>query len=118
MTRRILFSVAGSAGDLFPLIPIMLRLTLQGHDVRAAVLPGSLAFYLRPLGIPVVPLGTGNEVSALSAPGVVDTRFDGWASARRITDHLLGESLAESVASLDGLVGVDAAAMTAEDWPG
>jgi UDP:flavonoid glycosyltransferase YjiC (YdhE family) len=104
MTRRVLFSIAGSVGDLFPLIPVMLRLLVQGNDVRAAVMPGSLGFHLRPLGIPVVPLGRGNEASTLSTPGAVTTRFDGWASARRLADHLLGESLAESVVRLDEVV--------------
>jgi UDP:flavonoid glycosyltransferase YjiC (YdhE family) len=104
VTRRILFSVAGSAGDLFPLVPVMRALREDGNDVRCAVVPRSLAFYLRPLGIPVYPVGAGNEVAALRKPQAVTTRFGGWASLRELAHTLLLDSLGHDVASHRAIV--------------
>jgi UDP:flavonoid glycosyltransferase YjiC (YdhE family) len=101
--RRILFSVYGSAGDLFPLIPVILRLRDAGHDVRCAV-PRPLVLYLRPLGVPVHPLGQGDEARLFREPALLSTRFDGWDSVRRLSDQFLAESLAADVVSVESLV--------------
>lgn len=62
---RVLISTYGSAGDLFPLAPIIRELQTEGVEVRCAV-PRMLGLYLRPLGIKTIALGAADEIRALS----------------------------------------------------
>ncbi len=81
--NRVLISVFGSAGDLFPLLPIAARLRTLGAEVLF-VAPRSLGLYLRGLGERAVSLGSGVELSAMEDPHLFTTRFGGWSSQRRI----------------------------------
>ena len=53
---KILLSTFGSAGDLFPLMPIMVELRGQGHDIHGATSP-AFGLYLRASGIRTIALG-------------------------------------------------------------
>jgi UDP:flavonoid glycosyltransferase YjiC (YdhE family) len=86
---RILLATFGSAGDLFPLVPIARRLAEHDHDVRWAV-PRSLGLYLRAWHQPLYALGSGAEMRVLEDPSIVTNRFGGWASWRcTMTDYVL-----------------------------
>lgn len=98
--RRVLVSVYGSGGDLFPLVPLVLGLREAGHDVRCAV-PRTLGLYLRPQGLHVYPLGRGAEVRVLDDQGLVSTRFDGWYSVRRLAQGYVGETVVADVAAVE-----------------
>lgn len=82
----------GSAGDLFPLVPIILELRDRGVDVRCAA-PRSLGLYLRLIGIPSIGLGDGSELGVLRDQRIFTTRFDGWSSWRRTLVHYVGPAL-------------------------
>jgi UDP:flavonoid glycosyltransferase YjiC (YdhE family) len=97
---RILVSSYGSAGDLFPVIPLVQALIDDGHDVRCAV-PRALGLYLRPHGLPVIGLGAGSELRALSDRRLITARFDGWDSWRRVADTYLADTVAADVALLE-----------------
>jgi UDP:flavonoid glycosyltransferase YjiC (YdhE family) len=103
MGTNILVSVYGSAGDLFPLVPVVLRLRDAGHDVRCAV-PRALGLYMRPLGIPVFPLGHGREMTALDDGAIVTTRFGGWDSVRRLVQSYVRPSLVSDVAAVEDVI--------------
>lgn len=100
MEGRVLIAVNGSAGDLLPVVPIILRLRELGCDVRC-VAPRPLPFLLRAHRIPVWSLGRGASVRRLGGPSVVTTRFDGWESVRRLVDHYAVRGLPADVASVE-----------------
>lgn len=88
-------SAFGSAGDVFPLIPVILLLRQRGWDVRVAA-RRSTGLYLRSLGIKTVGLGCGSELGVVDDPKAVSTRFDGWSSWRRtVTRYVLPELRSE-----------------------
>jgi UDP:flavonoid glycosyltransferase YjiC (YdhE family) len=99
---RVLLSTYGSAGDLFPLIPTIVDLREQGHEVLCAA-PRPLGLYLRAAGLPMYALGDGTEMSILSDARLVTTRFDGWASWRVVAGYVR-KTLAKDVGNLDRLI--------------
>jgi UDP:flavonoid glycosyltransferase YjiC (YdhE family) len=103
MRRRILLSVHGSGGDLFPLVPILRGLREAGHDVRCAV-PRILSLYLRPWKVPVLHLGGGAELGIGRDGRLLTNRFDGWSSTRQLVDGYLTDSLAGDVRAIDHMV--------------
>lgn len=85
---RVLVSVFGSAGDLFPVIPVVQRLRQRGYDVRCAV-SRSFSLYLRANFLPTYALGMGAEMRVLDDRRIVTNRFSGSASWRHtITDYV------------------------------
>lgn len=103
MSRRILVATFGSAGDVFPLIPVVKRLRGEGHDVRCAV-PRALGLYLRSAGLPMYALGDGSEMRVFDDPHIVTTRFHGWASWRRTLVDYVAPTIERDLTSLDGFV--------------
>ncbi|MGH9212992.1 MAG: glycosyltransferase [Acidimicrobiales bacterium] len=101
--RRILVAVFGSAGDLFPLMPVVASLREQGHDVRCAV-PRSLGVYLRSARLPMYALGDGSEMRVFDDPRIVTTRFGGWASWQQTAVRYVAPHLAAETAALDRVV--------------
>jgi len=99
---RVLVSVTGSAGDLFPIIPIVLRLKAEGHDVQCAV-SRPLSLYMRHLSLPVHCLDQARIAETIRRPAPLTTRFDGWESVRHLVDPFLAGSLSDQVASLERL---------------
>lgn len=75
-------STFGSAGDLFPLVPIIEALQGRGWEVRVALRRGT-GLYLRALGIQTIGLGDGSELRVVTDTRALSTRFDGWESWRR-----------------------------------
>lgn len=102
MSKRVLVATYGSAGDLFPLIPVVAKLRELGHDVRCAV-PRALGLYLRTLRLPTIGLGDGSEMRVLDDPAIVSTRFDGWGSLRSVAGYVCS-SVKADVGQLDDLV--------------
>lgn len=102
-TARVLVSTFGSAGDLFPLMPVIWRLRELGHEVRCAV-PRALGLYLRPAGIATYSLGTGTEMRVFADRRLVTRRFDGWHSWRQTVQDYVAPSLGRDVASLRQLI--------------
>lgn len=100
---RVLVSTFGSAGDLFPLIPVIHGLAAAGCEVRVASGRG-VGLYLRSLGIPTVGLGDGTELRVVNDPEVFSTRFDGWHSWRRTVTHYVAPTLGRDVAALSAVV--------------
>lgn len=100
---RVLVSTFGSAGDLFPLMPIVWRLRELGHDVRCAV-PRALGLYLRPAGVATYSLGTGTEMRVFADTDMVNCRFDGWHSWRHTVQGYVAPSLSQDVAALRQLI--------------
>jgi UDP:flavonoid glycosyltransferase YjiC (YdhE family) len=95
--RRILVSAFGSAGDLFPLVPVIDALRDRGHDVRCA-LPRSLGLVVRQHArLPVYGIGSGTEVRAVDDRRLVTNRFDGWASWRHTLTDYVAPALARDV---------------------
>lgn len=103
MGARVLVSAFGSAGDLFPLVPVMQRLQRDGHEVRCAV-ARALTLPLRIEGISSYALGTGAEMRAFDDPRLVTSRFDGWESWREVVDGYVEPTLAHDVDALDCLM--------------
>lgn len=99
---RILVSTFGSAGDLFPLMPSILALQTQGHQVRCAT-SRSVGLYLRSCGIPSVALGDGSEMSVIDDPHIFSTRFDGWSSWRRTLVKYVAPTLDADVHQIERL---------------
>lgn len=98
-SRRVLVSTYGSAGDLFPLIPIAQRLMDDGHDVRFAV-PRALGLYLRSMGWAATALGDGTELRVMDDDSIFNGRFDGWDSWRQTVLNYVGPELKASAAIL------------------
>jgi UDP:flavonoid glycosyltransferase YjiC (YdhE family) len=103
MQRRILVATFGSAGDVFPLIPLVRRLRAEGHDVRCAA-PRALGLYLRTAGLPMHALGDGSEMRVFDDARIVTTRFGGWASWRHTLVDYVAPTLERDLATLDDLV--------------
>ncbi len=104
--RRVLVSTFGSAGDLFPLIPLVLHMRELGYDVRCAV-PRVLGLYLRAWHLPALALGSGSEMRVLDDNRIVSTRCGGWASWRRVASHYIAPQLEDDVAVVERVI---------EDW--
>lgn len=99
---RILVSTFGSAGDLFPLLPVIRALREDGHDVRCAT-SRSLGLYLRSAGIPTIALGDGSEVRVVDDPTIFTTAGDGWESWRQTVRNYVLPSLEDEVEMLGGV---------------
>ena len=80
---RILLATNGSAGDLFPLLPIVDSLVESGHDVQLAV-PRFLGLHLRRLGRPHTTIGSGSQWLALRDGRMFSGRFGGWSGWHRV----------------------------------
>lgn len=100
---RVLFSTYGSAGDLFPLLPLARVLADDGHDVSFAV-PRSLGLYLRSTEFPTASVGDGSELRVADDTAIFTTRFSGWASHRRTFVEYLAPRLADDVAAMGRVV--------------
>lgn len=100
---RILVSTVGSAGDLFPLMPLVHELRRDGHDVYCAV-PRGISLYLRLEGISPLALGDGTELDVMNDQSVLTTRFQGWVSWKRFLDGYVATCLQKDVDRLDGFV--------------
>lgn len=90
MTRAtVLVSTFGSAGDFFPLVPVMQQ--LQEHDVEVVVAaPRGVSLYARVLGFPTLGMGDGSELDVVADPKIFTRRFGGWSSWRRtVADYVL-----------------------------
>lgn len=86
---RIAFATYGSAGDLFPIVPVVQHLRALGHDATVLA-TRSLGLYLRAIGLPAVAVGDGREVEAVSDRGLLGLDRDGWGSWERLArDYLL-----------------------------
>jgi rhamnosyltransferase subunit B len=99
---RVLFATYGSAGDLFPLIPIALELQGAGHDILFAV-PRPLGLYLRSMGLAAYSIGDGSEMSVLDDRRLFSTRFDGWDSQRRVFVDYVTPTLEADVVRMDAI---------------
>lgn len=101
--RRVLVATFGSAGDLFPLVPVIDRLAGEGWEVRVAAGRAS-GLYLRALGLPTVGLGDGTELRVVRDPAIVTIRFDGWSSWRGTVTEYVVPTLARDVGTLDAVL--------------
>ena len=97
---KYLLSTFGSAGDLFPLIPIAHRLRQAGDSVTWA-LPRSLGLYLRVLGESSVALGLGQEMKFSRDADLFTTTADGFDSWEATLDGYVEPGLASDVATLE-----------------
>jgi UDP:flavonoid glycosyltransferase YjiC (YdhE family) len=97
---RILFAVWGSAGDLFPVMPLAKSAERAGHEVRFAA-SRTLALYLRALRLNPVSYGLGLDAEAARDPNLLSTRFFGWESWRRLFCNYIGRDLPESTRALE-----------------
>lgn len=95
-------STFGSAGDLFPLVPLLAALRDAGHDVRCAA-SRSLGLYLRSAGFTSVALGDGSELGVVDDREIFTTRFDGWSSWRRTLLRYVAPTLVGDVARLEAV---------------
>lgn len=102
--RRILFGAFGSAGDLFPIVPLMRALLAEGHDVRCAA-TRSLGLYLRTCGIPAIALGDGSELRVVDDAGIFTTADGGWDSWRQTVDRYVLPTVEADVAALRSVTG-------------
>jgi UDP:flavonoid glycosyltransferase YjiC (YdhE family) len=102
----VLLSTFGSAGDLFPLIPIIGQLRAEGHEVMVASRRGT-GLYLRAAGVPTLALGDGSELRVVHDPKVFTTRFDGWTSWRRTLTGYVGPTLRVDAERVQSVI---------EDW--
>ena len=100
---RILIATFGSAGDVFPVVPVADRLAGFGHKVIFAA-PRAQALFLRAQGRQVVSLGRGEELKVLHDERVVTTRFSGWASWRTTTADYVAPALAADVAVVERVI--------------
>lgn len=98
--RRALVATFGSAGDLFPFVPVADELTVRGTEVHVAA-PRSIGLYLRARGMTTVGLGQGAEMAVVDDPTVGSTRFDGWASVRRVACRYVAPTLPADVRTLE-----------------
>lgn len=101
--KRVLLSTFGSAGDLFPYVPLALQLREQGHEVTFAV-PRSLALFLRPLRFTCIPLGDGTEMRVMGDPRIASLRFDGWDSWRTTLEAYVAHTLPADIDRVAGFV--------------
>lgn len=93
---RVLLSTYGSAGDLFPLIPVATELVQAGHSVEW-VTPRAIGAYLRALGWRPAVLGDGRELRATNDSQLVTTRFGGWSSWRQTMVRYVLPTLASDI---------------------
>lgn len=86
---RIVYSVFGSAGDLFPALAVARRQVAAGHRVSFAV-PPLLGLYCRKAGFRTIAVGNDTGKAALRDRRMYTTRFGGMASWRRsMVAHVL-----------------------------
>lgn len=100
--RRILVATFGSAGDLFPVMPAILHLARDGHDVRLAT-GRATGLYGRALGLTTLALGDGSDLRVVDDAATFTTRRGGWASWRRVVQDYVAPCLAADVARLTGV---------------
>lgn len=104
---KVMFSAFGSAGDLFPLVPIAQSLRSRGHEVRWAV-PRGLGLYLRSMGWAANTLGDGSEMRVNADTNLFTTAWGGLASWRHLLEHYVRPTLSDDVDRIERL---------AADWP-
>jgi UDP:flavonoid glycosyltransferase YjiC (YdhE family) len=97
---RVLLSSFGSAGDLFPLIPVAQQIEAAGSDVLFAC-PRSLGLYLRSIGIRSAAIGTGGEARVVHDPAMFTTRLSGWASWHVTWSQYVGQGLEADVEQVE-----------------
>ncbi|MHB1776637.1 MAG: glycosyltransferase [Acidimicrobiales bacterium] len=86
---RIVYTVFGSAGDVFPALAVARRQVAAGHRVWFAV-PPLLGLYCRKAGFRTIAVGDGTGGAALRDHRLYRTRFGGMASWRRsMAAHVL-----------------------------
>src|SRR5579862_6322653 len=95
--KRIMLSTWGSAGDLFPLIPVAYELRRRDSEVHFAC-SRALGLYLRGIGFRSSALGSGEELAALSDPLMFTIVDDGWRSWSRLWDRYVAPQLEHEVA--------------------
>ena len=101
---RLLFGVSGSAGDLFPLVPVATALVADGHEVRW-VTPRGLGLYLRSTGwTSSTSLGLGEELKVITDRQLFTTDFNGWRSWRRTIDQYVAPTLDADVKVVCNLI--------------
>src|SRR5260370_39785612 len=99
---RVLVATTGSAGDLFPLFPIVDDLNGRGPDATLMV-PRFLSLHLRMLRRPCEVYGARPDMPSPDAH-LITTRFAGWASWRRLAVAHLASSLADDVADAGAVI--------------
>ena len=82
---KVTVTTFGSAGDLFPLLPVASALRERGHEVRWVV-PRSLGLYLRSIGDGASVWGDGSEMRFASDRCLTTARLGGWVSWRHVLD--------------------------------
>lgn len=97
---KVLLSTFGSAGDLFPIVPIAEELRRRGSEVHVA-LPRSIGLYLRARGMTTIGLGDGKEVAAIEDPKATSIRWDGWSAFRHIACSYVATTLEHDVGVLE-----------------
>ena len=97
---RVLIATHGSAGDLFPLLPIVDVLTGAGHDAVLAV-PRFLGLRLRLLGRPHVTYGAATQMAMLRDDTLFADRESSW---QRLFDEHIAPTLAEDTAGADAVI--------------
>lgn len=100
---RIVIATFGSAGDLFPYIPVANALRERGCEVRFAV-PRALTLYLRAIGWQSLALGNGSEMRVFGDARAITTRCDGWSSWRTILVGYIEPTLHADVAAVERLI--------------
>lgn len=95
---RVALAVQGSAGDLFPLLPIADALAAAGQEVTLLV-PRDLGFYLRLMERQHLVYGRATQTADVRDAHLVTDRFGGWSSWRRLFEKYVGPALRDDVAS-------------------
>jgi len=100
--RRVVVATFGSAGDLFPLIPVVGR--LQQHNCEVLwICNRTLGLFLRALGYRSVSVGPPNEFGAGNDGTLLTTRFDGWASWSRLMDGHIAPTLSSDISTVQSV---------------
>lgn len=100
---RILVSTFGSAGDLFPLVPVIEQLRSDGHEIVVAA-PRSIGLYLRSIGLASLALGDGREMGVFGDDRMFSNRFDGWESWYRTVNDYVRPGLRDDVDRIEAHV--------------
>lgn len=91
---RVVYSVFGSAGDVFPCIAVARAQADAGHQV-SFVVPRWLGLYTRSAGLRTLAVGAGEEGRALEDSNMYTARFGGMSSWRRSMADYVFPLLAE-----------------------
>jgi len=100
---RVALCTFGSAGDLFPLVPVAHDLQAGGHEV-VFVVPPSLGLYLRAIGLPTQTIGDGSEMRFGKDDALFDLRADGWNSFGHVFDHYVAPTLEADVGLMEAFL--------------